>query len=170
MDFQAIIRNIPDFPQEGVLFRDITPVLLNPEALSESITALGGLTRGIDFDLIAGPESRGFIFGVPLAVELRKGFVPVRKAGKLPGATIKKSYELEYGSAAIEIHADAIKKGQRVIVVDDLLATGGTCKALCELVEDAGGIVAGCVFFIELTMLNGRESLKGRNILSVVRY
>ncbi len=170
MDFKAIIRDIPDFPQKGILFRDITPVLQDPEHLCSCVDSLCKIAEGIDFDLIAGPESRGFIFGVPMAYKMRKGFVPVRKAGKLPHETLRKSYALEYGEASIEIHKDAIKKGQKVLIVDDLLATGGTCNALCELIEEAGGIVAGNIFFIELGELKGREVLKGRNIHSLVIY
>jgi adenine phosphoribosyltransferase len=170
MDFKEIIRDIPDFPQKGILFRDITPVLQTAEYLNAAILAVRDLVEGLDFDLVAGPESRGFIFGVPLAYEMRKGFVPVRKAGKLPYETHRKEYDLEYGTGVIEIHKDSIKKGQRVVVIDDLLATGGTCRALCELIEEAGGKVVAAVFFIELSALKGREALNGRTVLSIVKY
>lgn len=170
MDLRKVVREIPNFPHEGILFRDITPVLLDPETFSETLRLMGDKVKSIEFDVIAGPESRGFIFGVPLAVQHQKGFIPVRKAGKLPCETIKKTYELEYGSATIEIHADAIKPGQRVLVVDDLLATGGTCKALCEMIESAGGVVAGLLFLIELKDLGGRVLLEGYPVFSVLEY
>ena len=170
MDLKEVIRDIPDFPHEGILFRDITPVLHDPEALKASIDQMKALLGGIGFDLFAGPESRGFIFSTPLAYDMGKGFIPVRKAGKLPGKTVRKEYDLEYGSATIEIHADAIKPGQRIVVADDLLATGGTCRALCQLIEEMGGQVAACIFLIELEGLNGREMLKGYQVHSVVKY
>ena len=170
MDLRNVIRDIPDFPHKGILFRDITPVLHNPAALRESINQMEAKLDGIDFDLIAGPESRGFIFGVPLAHKMNKGFIPVRKAGKLPYKTVAQSYDLEYGSATIEIHADAIEKGQKVVIIDDLLATGGTCRALCDLIEAEGGIVAGIVFLIELEGLNGRAHLQNYNVQSILTY
>jgi len=170
MDLRTVIREIPDFPHEGILFRDITPVLHDAAVLRDAIGQMKAALGGVDFDLIAGPESRGFIFGVPLACEMNKGFIPVRKAGKLPYKTIAKSYDLEYGSATIEIHADAIQPGQRVVIVDDLLATGGTCRALCELIESQGGIVSGIVFLIELAELNGRRFLEKYNVHSIVTY
>ena len=170
MDLRTVIRDIPDFPHEGILFRDITPVLHDPAALRDSVQQMAGKLEGIEFDLIAGPESRGFIFGVPLSHELDKGFIPVRKAGKLPYKTVAQSYDLEYGSATIEIHEDAIQPGQRVVIVDDLLATGGTCRALCELIEMQGGIVAGIVFLIELEDLHGRDHLQKYNVHSIVKY
>ena len=170
MDFTKVIRTIPDFPQEGIMFRDITTVLHDGEALNAAVDIICGKIEGLDFDYVLGPESRGFIFGTPVAYKLKKGFVPVRKEGKLPYKTLSKAYDLEYGSATIEIHADAIKKGQKVVIVDDLLATGGTCKAICELVEECGGKVEAIVFFIELEGLNGREQLKGYNISSLVKY
>ena len=170
MDFTKVIRTIPDFPEKGIMFRDITTVLHDGEALHASVEAICEQVKGLDFDLVLGPESRGFIFGTPVAYKLKKGFVPVRKAGKLPHKTLSKSYDLEYGSATIEIHADAIKKGDKVVIVDDLLATGGTCKAICELVEECGGIIEAIIFFIELEELNGREKLEGYNISSLVKY
>ena len=165
-----IIRTVPDFPEAGIIFRDITTVLQNPHTLAFAIDAIADKLTGMDFDLVVGPESRGFIFGVPIAYKLHKGFVPVRKKGKLPYITVTKSYNLEYGSAEIEMHKDAIAKGQRVVVIDDLLATGGTCKALTELVEEIGGIVASLVFLIELEALKGRELLKGYNVHSIIQY
>ena len=169
-DLRSVIRDVPDFPQKRIIFRDITPVLQNPEYLKTAVSQVAGLVAGLDFSLVAGPESRGFIFGVPAAVVLGKGFIPVRKAGKLPYDTISRKYDLEYGSAEIEIHADAINAGDRVVIIDDLLATGGTCKALCELIESAGGTVAGIAFLIELGALNGRELLKGYDVRSVLVY
>lgn len=170
MDLSKVIRSIPDFPEKGIIFRDITPVLNNPDALKASIDQFAELISGLDFDLIVGPESRGFIFSMPLAYNLHKGFVPVRKKGKLPYKTISKSYDLEYGSATIEIHEDAITKGQKVVVVDDLLATGGTCKALIELLEQMGAEVVSAVFLIELEALNGRSILNDINVQSILKY
>lgn len=170
MDLRTVIRDVKDFPHEGILFRDITTLLQNPTYLKESLNQMGEKLKGIDFDLIAGPESRGFIFGVPLAYIFEKGFIPIRKVGKLPFTTVSKSYDLEYGSATIEMHADAIKPGDKVVVVDDLLATGGTCNALCQLIEQQGGIVAGVVFLIELEALNGRQILSKYNVHSAVKY
>lgn len=170
MDLKNIIRDIPDFPQKGVLFRDITTVLNNSQALNASIDAISNNIKDLDFDYVAGPESRGFIFGVPVAYKLNKGFIPIRKAGKLPHETVSKTYSLEYGNAVIEIHKDAFKKGQKIVIVDDLLATGGTCKAVAELIEEMGGVVVNMSFFIELTNLNGREILKEYNVNSIVSY
>ena len=170
MDLKKIMRNIPDFPSKGIIFRDITPVLHDPEALCHAVDAIKKPLEGLDFDLIVGPESRGFIFGVPVAVAMKKGFVPVRKAGKLPYEVISKSYELEYGTATVEIHKDAIKKGQKVAIVDDLLATGGTCEAICQLVEDCGGEVAAISFLVELLALDGRKKFTGYPIHSVLQY
>jgi len=170
VDLRTIIRDIPDFPCEGVVFKDITPILHNPDYLRSAIDMMTDTLKGIDFDLIAGPESRGFIFGVPVSVAMGKGFIPVRKAGKLPYKTVKKAYDLEYGSAEIEIHADAVKKGDRVVVVDDLLATGGTSKALCELIESVGGEVVRLAFLIELDFLNGRKVLDGYDVKSLVTF
>ena len=170
MDLRSIIRDVPDFPHEGILFRDITPILHDPNALRESVRQMQDALAGIEFDYVAGPESRGFIFGVPLACTMGKGFIPVRKAGKLPYETVAQSYDLEYGSATIEIHADAIQPGQKVVIVDDLLATGGTCGALCKLIESQGGIVSGIVFLIELVDLNGRTLLENYNVTSIIRY
>lgn len=170
MDFKNVIRTIPDFPEDGITFRDITTVLQDPTALKNSINSICDILKDVDFDIILGPESRGFIFGVPTAFALNKGFIPVRKVGKLPFKTIQKTYNLEYGTATIEMHVDAIKKGQKVVIVDDLLATGGTCKAIAELVSEMGGEIAAMVFFIELEGLNGKDILKDYPIYSVVKY
>ena len=170
MDLKNIVRNISDFPAPGVLFRDITTVLRDPEALRFSIDQMAALLHGDAFDKILGPESRGFIFGVPLAYNLGKGFIPVRKAGKLPHATLRQEYALEYGTATVEIHRDAIKPGQRIVVVDDLLATGGTAKAIAELVKSLGGVISSYVFLIELTALNGRDALREYPVRSVLQY
>jgi len=170
MDLSKIIRDIPNFPEPGILFRDITPILQDGEALVSSVDQMAEKMERTSYDIIAGPESRGFIFGVPLAYKLKKGFIPIRKKGKLPSETISKEYALEYGTATIEMHKDAIKKGQRVFIVDDLLATGGTAKAMVEMIEEAGGIVAGFVFLIELEALKGRDVLKGYTIESIIKY
>lgn len=170
MDLKKIMRDIPDFPEKGVLFRDITPIIHNSEALKEAIDLMAENIGNIDFDYIIGPESRGFIFGMPLAYKLNKGFIPVRKEGKLPAETIKKAYSLEYGKAVIEIHKDAIKKGDKVAIVDDLLATGGTCNAIVELIEDMGGIIENILFFVELEDLKGRELFKNYNLNSILKY
>ncbi|MCL2618421.1 MAG: adenine phosphoribosyltransferase [Defluviitaleaceae bacterium] len=169
MDLRSAIRDIPDFPEKGILFRDITPVLKDGKLLSAAIDQIAQLAAKYEFDVIAGPESRGFIFGVPLAVKLGKGFVPIRKFGKLPHSTISKSYELEYGSATIEIHTDAFEPGAKVLVVDDLLATGGTARAILDLVREARAEVAASLFLIELSGLGGRKGLGG-NVESVITY
>jgi len=170
MDFTKVIRTIPDFPEKGIMFRDTTTLFQDGEAFSAAIDAICERLEGIDFDLVSGPEARGFVFGTPVAYKMKKGFITARKPGKLPYKTLSKSYDLEYGSATLQIHEDGIKPGQKVVIVDDLLATGGTCKALCELIEQCGGIVAAIVFFIELEGLKGREALKGYDIISMVRY
>jgi adenine phosphoribosyltransferase len=169
MDLKAKLRHVPDFPKEGIDFIDITTVLQDHNALHQSIEEMKKLTKEMgEFDLIVGPESRGFIFGTPLAYAMDKGFVPIRKRGKLPYKTKSIEYELEYGTDVLEIHEDAIKPGQRVVVVDDLLATGGTIQSNIRLVEKLGGVVAGLVFFIELSKLNGRSKLEGYKVSSVV--
>ncbi len=170
MDLKKIIRDIPDFPEKGIIFRDITPILQDKDALRDSVNQYEDALVGIDFDYIVGPESRGFIFGVPLAYSMSKGFIPVRKKGKLPYKTLSESYDLEYGSATIEIHEDAIKKGDKVVIVDDLLATGGTCKAMIDLIERAGGEIEKIVFLIELEFLNGRKVLDGYDVESIIKY
>lgn len=170
MDLRKTIREINDFPKQGILFRDITTVLKDPHALSYAVDGLVELAQGFGFDAVLGPESRGFIFGVPVALRLGKGFVPIRKDGKLPAKTRRKEYALEYGNATIEIHEDAITPGASYVIVDDLLATGGTAKASSELVAEMGGIVACHVFFIELAGLGGRDALKGQEVRSLVVY
>jgi adenine phosphoribosyltransferase len=170
MDLAATIRSVPDFPVEGILFYDITTMLKDPAALRESIDRLTNHYRNSGVDMVVGIESRGFIFGIPLAYQLEAGFVPVRKPGKLPAATIAESYALEYGTNSLEIHVDAIEKGQKVLIVDDLLATGGTAKATCNLVEKLGGQVVGLAFAVELTFLNGREKLQNYDVYSLLQY
>lgn len=170
MDLKDKIRNIQDFPQEGVLFRDITTLLKDAEGMKEAIDRMTAKMKGIDFDLVLGPESRGFIFGMPVAYNMGKGFVPVRKAGKLPAEVVSKEYALEYGTATIEIHKDAIQPGQKVVIVDDLMATGGTAKAIVEMVEEMGGEVAALLFLIELDFLEGRKVLPDYKIESIIHY
>ncbi|MCL1844800.1 MAG: adenine phosphoribosyltransferase [Defluviitaleaceae bacterium] len=169
MDLKKHIREIYDFPIPGILFRDITTVLKDPDTLRVAVDAMADLLEGVEFDAIIGPESRGFIFGMPLAYKLNKGFIPVRKAGKLPAKTTRKEYALEYGSAIIEIHRDAIVPGKQYVLIDDLLATGGTARASVDLVEEMGGIVATSIFFIELSELDGRKTLGG-DIRSLLVY
>ncbi|HHW66996.1 MAG: adenine phosphoribosyltransferase [Epulopiscium sp.] len=170
MDLKQIVRDVLDFPKEGIIFRDITPVLQSPEALKESIDQMMDKLDGVDFDLIVGPESRGFIFGVPLAYNMNKGFIPVRKKGKLPYKTVEKEYDLEYGTASIEMHIDAIQPGQKVVIIDDLLATGGTSKAIIDLIEQVGGKVVKLVYLIELEFLKGRDALKDYSVESIIKY
>lgn len=167
---KALIRDIPDFPAQGVLFRDITPVLQNPSAFREIIDSMSECARPMKPDVIVGIESRGFILGTPVALELGVGFVPVRKAGKLPAETVQAEYALEYGTNVVEIHRDAIEPGMRAVIVDDLLATGGTAKAAVQLVEELGGVVAGISFLIELEFLKGRDMLKGYDVCTIVKY
>jgi len=170
MELKDYVRNIPNFPKEGVQFKDITTVLQDPTGLRLAITDMQKSLVDLDFDIVVAPESRGFIFGVPIAFNTRTAFVPVRKKGKLPYETISETYELEYGTATIEIHKDAIKAGQRVVIVDDLLATGGTLQAIINLVERLGGEVVKICCLIELSELNGRELLKGYDISSSITY
>ncbi len=167
---KRFIRDIPDFPKEGIIFKDITPLLKDHAAFDETIAKLAKRYAGMDVDVIVGIESRGFLFGTPLARELKTGFVPVRKKGKLPYKTVSMSYDLEYGSATIEMHTDAVKKGQRVVVVDDLLATGGTAGAACKLLSDQGAEVVECAFIVELGFLGGREKLGCTPVFSLARY
>jgi adenine phosphoribosyltransferase len=170
MDLYKLIRDVKDFPTEGILFRDITPLLADKNGLKEAVDSIARELEDVDFDIVIGPESRGFIFGVPVAYKMDKSFVPVRKPGKLPYKCISQTYDLEYGSSTIEIHVDAISKGQKVVIVDDLLATGGTTKAMIELIEKLGGEVVKIVYLIELEALKGRELLKGQNIASILKY
>ena len=164
------IRDIPDYPKPGILFRDITPLLADPQALRHAVRALADPFREQPIDYVLGTEARGFIFGTTVAMELDCGFVPVRKRGKLPYQTIEASYDLEYGTDHIQMHVDAVAKGQRVLVVDDLMATGGTAAATVRLAQDAGAEVVACAFLIELTALRGRDLLKGHRIHSVISY
>lgn len=164
------IRTIPDFPEPGIMFRDVTSILQDPDGLKDGIDAIIKSLEGVDFDVVVGPESRGFIFGVPVAYSLGKGFVPARKPGKLPCETVRMEYDLEYGKAAVEIHKDAITKGQKVVIIDDLIATGGTIEAIVKLVESLGGEVVKICFLMELEGLKGRERLKGYDISSVISY
>lgn len=164
------VVTIPDFPEPGIMFRDVTSVVQDPEGLKLAVEGLVGLLDGVDFDVIAGPESRGFVFGMPVAYALGKGFVMIRKKGKLPRETLSYSYELEYGTAEIEIHKDAIKPGQKVVVIDDLIATGGSAEAACKLVEALGGEVVKVIFLMELAGLKGREKLKDYDVGSVIVY
>ena len=170
MDLKEKIRVIENFPSEGISFKDITTLIGDGEGLKASIDAIADYLKNKEIDLIVGPEARGFIFGVPVAYALGVGFVPVRKPGKLPAETISITYDLEYGSDEIQIHKDAIKPGQRVAIVDDLLATGGTVEAVTKLVEQAGGIVASIDFVTELTELKGRDKLKGYDVMSLIEY
>ena len=167
---EAYVRSIPDFPEPGIIFRDITSVLQDADGLQLAIDSMIKLLDGVDFDVVAGTESRGFIFGVPIAYEMHKPFVPVRKKGKLPCETISQSYDLEYGQATIEMHKDSIKPGQKVVLVDDLIATGGTIEAAIKLVEQLGGEVVKVIFLMELAGLKGRERLKGYDVASVITY
>lgn len=164
----AAVRDIPDFPKPGIIFKDITPLLADPEAFGEYIDSLAAKYADGPPDVIVGIESRGFIFGTPLAYKLKKGFVPIRKKGKLPYETCSESYELEYGSAEMEIHRDAFKPGSRVLIVDDLLATGGTAAAAARLIEKIGGVIIGVEFLIELAFLSGRDNLRGYPVHSVL--
>ncbi|WP_066715278.1 adenine phosphoribosyltransferase [Clostridium sp. Marseille-P299] len=164
------VRSIPDFPEEGIIFRDVTSVLQDKDGLRMAIDQMQDLVKDLDFDVVVGPESRGFIFGVPIAYNLNKAFVPVRKKGKLPCETIECEYDLEYGTAIIEMHKDAIKPGQKVVIIDDLIATGGTIEAIIKLIEQLGGEVVKIAFLMELEGLNGRDKLKGYSVESVIKY
>lgn len=167
---EEYVRAIPDFPEPGIIFRDVTSVLQDPDGLKLAIDSMTGLLDGVEFDIIAGTESRGFMFGVPIAYQLGKGFVPVRKKGKLPCETVCAKYDLEYGSAEIEMHKDAIKPGQKVVLVDDLIATGGTLAASIQLIEQLGGKVVKVILLMELAGLKGREKLAGYEVASVITY
>ena len=164
------VRSIPDFPEEGVIFRDVTSILQDADGLHLAIEEIQKLLEDVEFDVVGGTESRGFIFGMPVAYNLHKSFVPVRKAGKLPRETVSMEYELEYGTATVEIHKDAIKPGQKVVLIDDLIATGGTMQAAAKLVEELGGEVVRIVFLMELAGLHGREKLKDYDVRSVICY
>lgn len=164
------VVSIPDYPEPGIIFRDVTSILQDAEGLKLAIDSLQAELDGLDFDVIAGTESRGFIFGMPIAYNLHKPFVLVRKKGKLPRETVSASYDLEYGSAEIEMHRDSIKPGQKVVLIDDLIATGGTIEAAAKLVESLGGEVVRIIFLMELAGLKGREKLKNYDVRSVIRY
>lgn len=170
MDLSKYIASVQDFPIEGILFRDITPLMQDGKAYHEATDYFVNMAKELKADLIVGPESRGFLFGCPVAYELGIGFVPIRKPGKLPRETVSFKYDLEYGSNELHVHADAIKKGQKVLIIDDLLATGGTVEAGIKLIEKLGGEVVGCAFLIELSELKGREKLKGYNVMTVLKY
>lgn len=166
----ALVRDVPDFPSPGILFRDITPLLADPRAFAEVIDWFAARFRDAGVELVAGVESRGFIVGAPLAVALGAGFVPIRKVGKLPAATVRRGYSLEYGTSELELHADALRPGQRVLLVDDVLATGGTAAASAELVDEIGGELVAAAFLIELAFLGGREKLGAREVVAMLRY
>lgn len=170
MALTEFIRNIPDFPKPGIQFKDISPLLQNPDAMAETIRSMAEPYRKKPVDYVVGIESRGFIFGAPLAMELGAGFIPIRKPGKLPSETLSATYELEYGTDEIQIHKDAILPGQSVALIDDLLATGGTMAAACELIAQLEGDIRGISFVIELTFLDGRKRLPDRDIHSLISY
>lgn len=167
---EEYVRSIPDFPEPGIIFRDVTSILQDADGLHMAVDSLIDMVKDLDYDLVIGPESRGFIFGVPVAYAQHKGFVPVRKKGKLPCETISAEYELEYGTAEIEIHKDAIRPGQKVVIVDDLIATGGTTEAIIKLIEQLGGQVIKICFVMELAGLKGREKLKDYAVDSAIVY
>jgi adenine phosphoribosyltransferase len=170
MDIKTLIRDIPDWPKEGIIFKDITPLLGNAEGFKYAIDSIANNYRDKQIDIILGAESRGFIFASALAYAMGCGFAPARKPGKLPYKTCSAEYELEYGTDSLEIHVDAIEKNERVLIVDDVIATGGTAAAKVKMVEELGGSVVGLAFLIELTFLNGRDKLNGRDIFSVLSY
>jgi adenine phosphoribosyltransferase len=170
MDLKQYIADIPNFPEEGIIFRDVTPLLANKEAYQESIRLLSEFAKDKKVDVVVGPEARGFLFGCPVALNLNAGFVPVRKPNKLPRETVSKKYDLEYGSNEIFMHSDSIQRGQNVLIVDDLLATGGTVDAAVSLIEEMGGNVVGIAFLIELEALKGKELLKNYDVYSVLKY
>ncbi len=169
-NLKKLIREVPDFPKPGINFYDITTLLLDPEGLEQTIDALTEQCRGMEIDTIIGVESRGFIFATPLAYQLGAGFIPVRKPKKLPAEKVSISYDLEYGQDTLEMHKDAVGQGHRILIVDDLLATGGTARAVCDLVESVGGTVAGLLFVVELDFLNGRSKFDGYDVKSLIRY
>jgi adenine phosphoribosyltransferase len=170
MDLASLIRNVPDFPVPGIQFKDITTLIRDPRAFRETVDRLVSQYAGTPVDVVAAIESRGFILAAPLAYRLGAGFVPVRKPGKLPAQTIRESYSLEYGTNTLEMHADAIQPGQRVVLVDDLLATGGSARAAINLLERLGGKVVGVAFLVELDSLGGRQKLQGYPVISLVHY
>jgi len=169
-ELSRFIRDVPDYPVPGVNFKDICPLLQNASALKLAVSSIVEIVATLEIDVVAAPDARGFIFGVPVAMALNCGFVPIRKAGKLPYETNSLEYELEYGTDTLEIHVDAVEKGSRVLLVDDLLATGGTIKACCELLEQQEAIVASCCFVVELDFLNARERIAPRQVQSIIHY
>jgi adenine phosphoribosyltransferase len=169
-NLKKLIREVPDFPKPGINFYDITTLLKDPEGFEQTIDALTELCRGVPVDTVIGVESRGFIFAAPLAYQLGAGFIPVRKPKKLPAEIVSVSYELEYGTDTLEMHKDAVGEGHRVLIVDDLLATGGTAKAVVDLVEGAGGVVPALIFVVELDFLNGRAKFPGHEVKSLIHY
>jgi adenine phosphoribosyltransferase len=169
-DLKKLIRNVPDFPKEGIVFRDISTLLAEPQAVRAAVDAIAGHYADANIEVVVGAEARGFVFGPLVAERLNAAFAMVRKPGKLPYDTISETYELEYGSDTVEIHTDAVREGQRALLVDDLLATGGTMAACCRLVEKLGGEVVGCAFVIELSFLPGRQVLEGRDVFALVDY
>ncbi|MFG6148410.1 adenine phosphoribosyltransferase [Halobacillus sp. B23F22_1] len=170
MDYKQHIAIVEDWPKKGIRFKDITPLMDNGKAFKSAVDEIVEYSRDKEIDIIVGPEARGFIVGCPVSYALEIGFAPVRKEGKLPRETIKVDYGLEYGKDVLTIHKDAIKPGQRVLIVDDLLATGGTIEATINLVEQLGGVVAGCAFLVELTYLDGRDKLEGYDVLTLMQY
>lgn len=167
---EEYVRSIPDFPEPGIIFRDITTILQDPDGLCLAVDGILASLKGVNYDVIVGPESRGFIFGVPAAYAEHKSFVPVRKKGKLPCKTVSMEYDLEYGSAVIEMHEDSIKPGQKVVIIDDLIATGGTTEAIIKLIEKLGGEVVKICFVMELAGLKGRERLNGYDVDALITY
>jgi adenine phosphoribosyltransferase len=170
IDLASRIRDVPDFPQKGILFKDITTLLKDGAAFKDAIDQMTGRVKDWDVDLVVGMESRGFIFAAPIAYQLGVGFAPVRKLGKLPGPVISTEYDLEYGTNTLELHADAVSPGQRILIIDDLLATGGTVSATIELVERLEGVVSAVGFLVELTALKGRARLDGYNVVSIIEF
>ena len=170
MDLAPYIRDIPDFPRPGIIFKDITPLLAEPPAFHQAINLMREHYREGDIDAVAAAEARGFLFAAPLALQMNKPLIPLRKPGKLPYRTYSLKYDLEYGSAELQVHMDGVEEGARVLLVDDLLATGGTMQAGCQLIEKAGGKVAGCAFLVELTFLNGRDKLRPHEVFSLIKY
>jgi adenine phosphoribosyltransferase len=168
--FRSYVREIADYPSDGVVFRDITPLLGDANAFAQAVSAIVDEFSGVAIDRVAGVESRGFIFGAPVAYRIGAGFVPVRKAGKLPWAVVREEYQLEYGADKLEVHRDAIHPGERILIVDDVLATGGTAEATARLVETLGGVVVGLAFLLELDELGGRSRLQGRTVRSLLNY
>ena len=169
-EIKSLIRDIYDFPKEGIIFRDITTLIKNPKGLKMSIDAVEEAVKDLDFDYVVAPDARGFIFGVPVSYNLGKGFIPIRKKGKLPDETYAKEYDLEYGTATIEMHKDALNPGDKVVIIDDLMATGGTTKAMADLLEEAGAKIVKIVCLVELEGLNGKEAVKDYNYEGIVKY